>query len=196
MSYNVLFTGVGGEGVLVTSVIIARAANIEGNYVRGTQLHGLAQRGGSIPTHVRFGSHVHSPTIPRGQADLIFGLEPLEAARECFYASKGRTCFVVDTYPVKPVYANLLGHAYPSNEKIRKMIEPFAKSVIMVDASNICKERFGDPIYGNTMALGVALSAGALPLKKDSVMKALRVTVPRGSEINIAAFKLGLDWSE
>jgi indolepyruvate ferredoxin oxidoreductase beta subunit len=193
MTYNVLLTGVGGEGVLMTSVIVARAANIEGYEVRGTQFHGLAQRGGSIPTQIRFGKKVYSPMIPRAQADLILGLEPIEAARACFYASKERTNFIVDTYPVKPVYLNLLGHIYPSNEEIRRMITPFAKKSIFVDASNICEKKFGNPIYGNVMAIGVALSSGMLPLSKKSVMKSIKETVPgRAIKVNVTAFDMGL----
>ena len=195
MTYNVLLTGVGGEGVLMTSVVVARAANIDGHEVRGTQFHGLAQRGGSIPTQIRFGKKVYSPMIPRGQADLILGLEPIETARACFYATKARTSFIVDTYPVKPVYLNLLGHTYPSNEEIKKMIAPFAKKSIFVDASNICEEKFGNPIYGNVMAIGVALSSGALPLSKKALIQSIKETVP-GKTIkeNMVAFEMGLNF--
>ncbi|MBU0530440.1 MAG: indolepyruvate oxidoreductase subunit beta [Candidatus Aenigmatarchaeota archaeon] len=194
MTTNILLTGVGGEGVLVTSVIIARAADIEGYEVRGTQLHGLAQRGGSIPTHVRFGRDVHSPLIPRGQADLILGLEPLEAARDCYFASKNRTGFVIDTYHIKTVYANLLGEKYPDDQKIAKIIEPFSKKTILTDASNICREKIGDPIFGNVMAIGVALGAGLLPLKKESIIEAMKRTVPRGIDKNTTALNLGLEF--
>jgi indolepyruvate ferredoxin oxidoreductase beta subunit len=195
MTCNVLLTGVGGEGVLMTSVIIARAANNEGYEVRGTQFHGLAQRGGSIPTQIRFGKRVYSPMIPRGQADLILGLEPIEAARSAFYATKERTGFVVDTYPVKPVYLNLLGHTYPSNEEIMKMIEPFSKKTIFVDASNICEEKFGNPIFGNVMAIGVSLSSGMLPLSKKCVLDAIKSTVPpKAIKENLSAFDLGLNY--
>jgi indolepyruvate ferredoxin oxidoreductase beta subunit len=194
MTYNVLLTGVGGEGVLLTSVIIAKAASIEGYEVRGTQFHGLAQRGGSIPTQIRFGDRVYSPMIPRAQADLILGLEPIEAARDCFYASKERTGFVIDTYPIKPVYLNLLGHIYPSYDEIKEMIRPFARESVFVDASNICREKFGNPVYGNVMAIGVAISAGMLPLKKESILRSLKETIPRGIEQNVAAFIAGLEF--
>ena len=192
MVFNILLTGVGGEGVLITSVIIGRAARIEGHEIRGTQIHGLAQRGGSIPTHIRFGKNLHSPLIRHGQADLILGLEPIEAARACHFASKKRTNFVIDTYPIIPVYTLLFRQSYPDNKKIKKMIKPFAKKVILTDASNICKKKFGSPIYGNVMAIGVALAEDMLPLSKGSILKALKKTVPRGLEKNIAAFNLGL----
>jgi indolepyruvate ferredoxin oxidoreductase beta subunit len=194
MTYNVLITGVGGEGVLLTSVIIAKAANLEGYEVRGTQLHGLAQRGGAIPTHVRFGKDVHSPLISRGQADLLLALEPVEAARFCYFTSKARTHFLIDTYPVKPVYANLLGQEYPSNEKIRQMIEPFAKGYVFVNASNICGEKLGDPIDGNMMMLGIAIAKEMLPLKKESVIEAMKKTIKHGIEDDLKAFQLGLDY--
>jgi len=194
MTHNILLTGVGGEGVLVTSVIIAKAANLEGHEVRGTQLHGLAQRGGSIPTHLRLGKKVYSPIIPRASADLILGLEPIEAARSCFYGSRERTNFIVDTYPLKPIYANLLGQRYPSNEEIRKMIEPFAKRIIMVDASNICNEKLGNPIYGNVMCIGVALANGMLPLSEKNVLESMKTVIPRGMEKNLKAFRMGMEF--
>lgn len=193
MTFNVLLTGVGGEGVLVTSVILARAAVIEGYKTSGTQLHGLAQRGGSIPTHLRFGKEAHSPLIPRCQADLILGLEPVEAARACYFASKQRTNFVVDTYPLVPVYTSIHNEKYPSNESIRKMIGPFAKKVVMTDSSHICEKKFGNPIYGNVMAIGVAMANGFLPLSKKSVMEAIKSSVRRGYKQNKEAFAVGME---
>lgn len=194
MTFNALFCGVGGEGVLFTSVIVARAAVLDGYEVRGTQLHGLAQRGGQIPTHLRFGKRIFSPTIPRGEADLILGLEPVEAVRECYFADKKRTGFVVDTYSIVPVYTNLLRERYPSLDEVKKMIAPFAKKAVFVDASNICKQKFGDPIYGNVMAIGVCISSGLLPLKEKSVERILKQTAPKYFEQNLKAFRMGLEF--
>jgi len=196
MTFNVLLTGVGGEGVLVTSVIVARAASLDGHEVRGTQFHGLAQRGGSIPTHVRFGraGTVHSPFIPRARADLVLGLEPVEAARACYFAGKQRTNFIVDNYPMKPVSVNLGQESYPSLKQIQGMIAPFAKKIIVTDASNICKDKLGNPIFGNVMAIGMALGQGMLPLSRGSVIKAIKNTVPRGIEKNMKAFGWGLEF--
>ena len=191
MVFNVLLTGVGGEGVMLTSVVVARAADIEGYQVRGIQLHGLAQRGGQIPTHVRFGKNVFSPTIPRGEADLILGMEPVEAARACYFADKKRAAFVIDTYPVIPVYTQILKERYPSTDEVKKIITPFAKKSIFVDASNICTEQYGDPIYGNVMVVGVAIGAGLLPLKQSSVEQSLKVSVPK-LDINMKALRDGL----
>ena len=95
-----------------------------------------------------------------------------------------------------PFLAKTQGKKYPSMESLKKMINPFAKKIIVTDASNICAKKFGSPIYGNTMCLGIAISAGMLPLKKESILKAIKATVPRGLEKNKKAFDLGLKNSE
>lgn len=196
MTFNVLLTGVGGEGVLLAATVIARAATIDGHQVGGIQLHGLAQRGGSIPTYVRFGEEVHSPTIPRGEADLIIGLETIEAARECRFADKKRTTFLIDTYTLKPVYARLLGDPYPTVSEVKKMVAPFSKRTIIVGASDITREKLGSAMYGNSFTLGVAISAGALPLKQKSMEAALKATIPRDYAQNVKAFRLGLGYGK
>ncbi len=193
MLCNVLITGVGGEGVLVTSVIVSRAANIQGFEVRGTQLHGLAQRGGAIPAHIRFGGKVYSPLIPRGQADVLLALEPLEAARFCYFASRERTNILVDNYPLKPVYANLLDQPYPSTEKLKEMISPFAKSLAFIDSSEICEQKMGDPIYGNVFLLGYAVAKGMLPLKASPLIAAIKETIREPGK-DIQAFRMGMEY--
>ena len=196
MTFNVLLTGVGGEGVLLTSSILARAAVGDGYAVGGIQLHGLAQRGGSIPTYVRFGKKIHSPTIPRGEADLILGLETIEVARSCYFADKKRTNFLIDTYTIKPVYANLFKQKYPSVDEVKKMIKGFAKRIVVVDASDICDEKLGSMIYGNVMSLGVAVGQGLLPISEKSMLKALKKTVPRAYKENMAAFEMGMKYED
>lgn len=196
MIHNVLFIGVGGEGVLSASVVLARAANIEGFEVRGTQLHGLAQRGGSVPIHLRFGNKVHSPTIPRAQADLIIGLEPIEALRACYFASRKKTNFVVDAFPVVPIYARLNKQEYPEMKEIGKMLKPFAKKLIMADASDVCAKQMGNSIYGNIMMLGIALSNKMLPISRKSFLAALKETFPKDYGNNAKALELGLKWEK
>jgi len=194
MKFDIMLTGVGGEGVLTTQVMIARAANIEGHYVRGVQLHGLAQRGGVIPTFVRFGSEkeVSSPGIMQANADLILAFEPLEAVRATYYARKEKTIFVINDYPLVPIYANLLNTPYPSMNEIIKRIKPFAKETHVFNASHLGIEKFGSATFGNTILIGIVAGGGLLPLKEDSLREAIRVTAPRDTENNIKAFELGL----
>ncbi len=193
MKFNMLMIGVGGEGILLTSVIVARAAGFEGHDVRGTQIHGLAQRGGSIPIHLRFGKGVYSPLIPRGSADTILALEPVEAARFCYFASKDRTSFLIDDYPLVPGLVKASGETYPEIDYIKRIIEPYAKDILVADASNVCVKKFNNALYGNIMTLGIAVSSGMLPLKEQSLIKALETTVPRNLKENIEAFRMGIE---
>jgi indolepyruvate ferredoxin oxidoreductase beta subunit len=194
MKFDVMLTGVGGEGVLTTQVMIARAANIEGHYVRGVQLHGLAQRGGVIPTFIRFGSEkeVSSPGIMQANADLILAFEALEAVRATYYARKEKTTFVINDYPLVPIYASLFNIPYPTMSEIIKRIKPFAKEVHVLKVSHLGKEKFGNAIFGNTILVGIVTGIGLLPLSADSLREAIKITAPREMENNIKAFELGL----
>ncbi|MFQ6080334.1 MAG: 2-oxoacid:acceptor oxidoreductase family protein [Candidatus Bathyarchaeia archaeon] len=195
MKFEVLLTGVGGEGVLTSQVMIARAANIEGYYVRGVQLHGLAQRGGTIPTIVRFGSkeEISSPGIMQASADLVLAFEPLEAVRAAFYTRKEKTAFVIDDRPYVPIYAELLNMPYPEMGEILKRIEPFAKTIYVFSAHELAKKEIGKPIFGNTMLIGASVGAGLLPLKKESLREAIKITAPRGLEENLRSFEMGIE---
>ena len=197
MKFDILLTGVGGEGVLTSQVIIARAANLEGHYVRGVQLHGLAQRGGSIPTMVRYGSEeeISSPAIRQADADLILAFEPLEAVRATYYARKEKTVFVLDDTPYIPTYSHLLNIPYPTLDEIKEKISPFAKEIHIVSARKIAKEKFGDDIFGNTILLGAAHKLGLLPLKKESLLEAIKISAPRKTEENLKAFEEGINES-
>ncbi|MFC2174338.1 2-oxoacid:acceptor oxidoreductase family protein [archaeon] len=193
MNFNVMLIGVGGEGVLTAGTIIAQAAQLEGHFVRGIQLHGLAQRGGSIPTIVRFGSDkdVISPTITEGTADLVIAFEPLEAARATHYASKDKTVFVIDEYPYMPVYANLLDMPYPPMAEITKRVKPFAKELMVFNTHHLAKDEFGAAVLGNTMLLGATVGAGLLPLKPSSFHSIIK-SLPRMAGENRQAFDEGL----
>lgn len=194
MRFNVMLTGVGGEGVITSHVVIARAANMEGHYVRGVQLHGLAQRGGVIPTFVRFGSEkeISSPGIMQANADLVFAFEMLEAVRAAYYARKEKTVFVINDYSLIPIYSNIFNIPYPNISQIIEKIKSFAKQIYVFNASHLGKEKFGSTIFGNTILVGAAAGAGLLPIKEKNLREAIKATSPREIEKNIKAFELGL----
>lgn len=193
--FSVMLTGVGGEGVLTAGAVIGRAAQIEGHFVRGVQLHGLAQRGGTIPTFVRFGKerNVHSPGIMQADADLILAFEPLEAARAVYYANRKKTTFLINDWPHMPVYANLLDVPYPPLKDIMKRIKPFAKKVMVFNTHKIALEKFGVAILGNTMLIGAAVGRKSLPLKEKNVRDSIKSTVRHNLALNLAAFEMGMD---
>jgi len=198
MSFEVMLTGVGGEGVLTTGVLLARAANLDNYFVRGVQLHGLAQRGGTIPTFVRFGKkeEIFSPGIMQANADLILAFEPLEAIRGTYYANKEKTNFVINDSPYMPIYGNLMNLSYPTKKEVLKRIHPFSKDVFMFKASEIGEKQFGKTLFGNIIIIGFAVGRGLLPLSKESIRKAIKVTVPRSVDLNLMAFELGIKYGK
>lgn len=198
MMFNLMLTGVGGEGVLTVSSILARAANREGHFVRGLQLHGLAQRGGVTPVFVRFGNEneLHSPEITAGDADLVLAFEPLEAVRTTYYARKEKTAFLINNWPHMPVYANLLDLPYPEMDEIIRRVKPFAKSIGIFDTHRIALETFGMPVLGNTILLGVAIGSKSLPLSEKSMRQSIADSVRHNLETNLNAFGMGLKIGE
>lgn len=189
MTFNILFAGVGGLGAMLTSVIVARAANFDGYQVNGSQIHGLAQRGGAIPIQVRFGKEIiYSPMIRNGEADLIIGFELIEALRYTNLTNKGRTNFLIDILQIQPIDTS----NYPTVDQIKTEVNKFAKKSLFVDAAKISKEKFGNMIYGNIILLGLAIKERILPLSKEAIIKSLEATLPKDLENNVKALELGL----
>lgn len=175
MKFECLLVGVGGGGVLTSQVIIARAANLAGHFVRGFQLRGLAQRGGSIAATARFGKQqeISSPEIMPASADLVLAFEPQEAVRAAFFARKEKTVFVVD------------------GEVPKDKLLAFAKKVYTFSATQAARENFKNPILGNAVLLGAACGLGVLPLAQENLIEALKITAPRNLSENLSAFALG-----
>ena len=134
--FNIVLTGVGGQGVLTLGMIIAEAALKQGYDVRTTELHGLAQRGGSIPIHVRFGEKMYTPLVFEGEANLIISLEPLEALRSSYFGSRQhKTIILIDNDPIVPLSCSVLGETYPPIKEITSNLKEFSEKVILLNAS-------------------------------------------------------------
>jgi len=183
-TFNTIISGYGGQGVLMIAEIIANAALRRGYDVKEAELHGLAQRGGSLECHVRFGKKVYSPLVMRGNADLIISLETLEALRACYWANK-------DT----DILLNKKTFNTPfSAEQLVAKIKKVTKKISIVDADAAVEKLTGDIISANIFMLGLAVKKGLLPLKKEDVWKAIAEKVrPQFLEENkkvfTAAFK-------
>ena len=190
MTFNILFAGVGGLGAMLTSVIVARAAHYDGYQVNGSQIHGLAQRGGAIPIEVRFSKEkIYSPMIRDGQADLIIGFELIEALRYKNLVNPNRTNFLIDTFSIKPIGAS----QYPTITEVKSQIEKIAKKSVFLDAAEISNQKFGNIIYGNIILIGLAIKENILPLSKEAMIKSLEATLPKDLDKNIQALELGLE---
>jgi len=190
---NIVLTGVGGEGVLTAQTIIARAANMDGYVARGLQLHGLAQRGGSAPTFVRYGlkGEAFGPEVMQADADLVLAFEPLEAVRVLYYARKEKTAFIINDKQIVPIYSNLMKLPYPSMAQVQKAVRPFAKSIRVFSAHKVAEQELGQAILGNTVLIGAAAGAGELKLRKESLLRAVERSAAREVEANLKAFELG-----
>ena len=193
--FNIVVTGIGGQGVLTLANIIAEAALKQGYDVKGSELHGLAQREVTIPCHVRFGKKMYSPLVLEGEADLVIGLEPLEALRACYYGSKeSKTVFLIDSYRSIPLSVSVMRHKYPSLKETKKLLKPFSKKIMILNASEAVKKETGDIISTNIYLLGHAISKKLIPLKKKFLLEAMKEIFPeKYFEINVRIFELGFN---
>ena len=193
---NVLIVGVGGQGVLMISKVLAQVCAQRGLEVKQSEVHGMAKRGGVVFSHVRFGNRVWSPTIARGEADVVVALEWAEGLRWLSYLHPQRGTFLADTRRIVPPLAcrdrrpGAL-NAYPTRgaEAVRGMV---AQS-IAVDALEAAEE-LGNRRAANTVLLG-ALST-VLDFPVDEWRAAIDASVPpRTIEVNRAAFERGREWT-
>ena len=183
---SVLFAGVGGQGIILASSILAKCAFNDGLMIKQSELHGMAQRGGSVISHVRFGKEVYSPLIPRGRADYLVALEELEGLRYNFYLRPGGI-MILNKKRVIPPSADPVKSPYP--EDVRKRLKEAGFRVREIDALEIAKG-LGNPKVENVIIVG-ALSS-YLKFRLDSWENAVREAVPRKTvELNIEAFLKG-----
>lgn len=191
MSRDCLLCGVGGQGVVLASRLIAYAAMEQGNFVRTTETIGMAQRGGSVVSHVRIGKEIHSPLIPKGCADVLLAFEPGEAVRCLPYLKKNGTV-ITNSQIVKPVTASLGGSDYNSEEIIRYLKNKTGKLVV-VDGDGICRSA-GSPKVLNVVLLGAAVGSGALGMDPENLKAAIHSQVKeRFIKLNEKAFESGIE---
>lgn len=193
--FNIVITGIGGQGVLTLAYILAEAAFKEGYDVKTSELHGLAQRGGSVSSHVRFGKKIYSSLTMQCEANLIISLERLEALRACYFSSKENgTAIVFDTFSVVPLSVSVFGEKYPSLEETEKILKEFSDKVYHLEATEIAKEEIGNEIYSNVLLLGFAFGLGLIPLKKEVMEEAIKEIIPeKYLNENLRAFNLGIE---
>jgi indolepyruvate ferredoxin oxidoreductase beta subunit len=191
--FNIVIAGIGGQGSITLGYIIAQAAFLQGYEVKTAELHGLAQRYGVVPCHVRFGESIHSSVVMEGEANLIIALEPLEALRACYYASKeSKTVFVVDSKRIPPLSVSVCGEPYASLNTILKKLEEFGEKVFLVNASEKAKEITGTFVSSNVYLLGYAVGKGLIPLEKKFILDGMkRVLAEKLFESNKKVFEEG-----
>lgn len=194
MTRNLIFAGVGGQGIVLAAKLVSHAALREGLFVRTAETIGMAQRGGSVVSHVRIGDHVFSPLVPKGTADAILGFEPAEAVRCLSYLRPGGTVVVSDR-AVAPVSAALTESSYDGSEMLA-YLRGCGNRVVVVDASAVVAAG-GSPKVLNTGLLGAAAAAGVLGVCVEEMESVIAEVVPaRFVEMNVAALRAGARYTQ
>jgi len=190
---NVLIAGVGGQGALTLAGVLADAAMKSGINIIAGEVHGMAQRGGSVFVHVRMGPKVRGPIIPIGNADVIVSLELVEALRYLGFLAKESSIVVSTTKTTPPlVWAGMA--KYPSKDDIVNEYKKKSDSVYLIDSLDIAN-RTGNSLTANIVLLGALVAVAKLPFEKDVILESLAsVLPPKIVEVNKSAFELG--WQE
>ncbi len=186
---NILVVGVGGQGVMTATEILAEAAIALGHDAKKTEVAGMAQRGGVVSSHLRFGPKVLSPQIMPGQADLLVGFESAEAMRWCHYLRPGGLVLMNSAKLVPPV-VDIGLYEYPDNPPAEVTARGYQLHAF--DAVDIALE-LGDIRLGNTVMLGAMADHLPFPAEVllDAVLKRFRERKPKMVELNQKAFEAG-----
>jgi indolepyruvate ferredoxin oxidoreductase, beta subunit len=190
MKLDLIFTGVGGQGVVVLSDIFCEAAILDGFDVAKAEIHGMAQRGGSISAHVRVGDKVLSPLIERGKSDVVVGFEVLETARALSMLKHNGTV-VVNTKYIPPS-GMLQGSGKPLKaEALLALIREKAAKVYEVDGIALAS-KLGNLMVVNTILLGAVSALPEIPVKQESFQQAIASRLKeKYIKLNLQAFQIG-----
>lgn len=191
MNKNVLICGVGGQGTVLASKLLASAHMRLGNVVHSAETIGMAQRGGSVTSHVRIGNEAHSPLIPLGKADVIMAFEPAEAVRNLDYL-KDDGIVIVNSVPVKPTTESLHDTGYDGTVMI-EYLKKVCKHLIVVDAGELCAS-LGSDRYFNVAVLGVLVGTKKLDIDEETVVAEIKERInARFVETNLKALHIGIE---
>ena len=175
MSKNIILCGVGGQGTILASRLIAAAAMANDLPILTAETIGMAQRGGSVFSHIRIGEGISSPMIAKGEADLIIGFEPGETVRQLPYLKKGGT-IVLSKTPVMPVSA-MIGQASYQADQMIAYLQEHVHDLVIVDADEAAR-KLGSAKALNVVLLGAAVRSGTLGLTMEDMKKAIKAKVP------------------
>jgi len=185
---NLLIVGVGGQGIILASDILSEAGLATGYDVKKTDTLGMAQRGGSVISHVRLASQVWSPLIKEGETDILVAFEKLEAARWSYFLRPGGLA-IVNNHAMPPLSVSLGTHRYPSDEEIKNTLKQKTEHVLFVNGTTLAKE-LGDIRTLNTLMLGYISSF--LPMSVDTWKNCISQRMSsKILQINITAFDQG-----
>jgi len=187
--YKIQLIGVGGQGTIKASTIIGEAAMKKGLNVVMSEVHGMAQRGGTVVTEFKIGE-AHSPLIEEGAADLMIAFEPAEALRALNKINQ-KSFVIVNSSPIVPFTVSLGISEYPELSSVFEELRTKINNLLVIDAQKIAKEA-GSIISENMVLLGAAVATPNFPIEKDLIIRSMKENLPPKSiETNLKAFELG-----
>ncbi len=192
MKYTIQIVGVGGQGVLLASMVLGNAAMRAGHEVAMSEVHGMAQRGGSVLSTLRFGKGVISPLEASGGADLIMGFEPVETCRSLSLGNK-ETKILMNLDPVYPSMVAAGFESYPDIGELVASVRKESSHLVTIEATKLAVEA-GKAVAANAVMIGAVGAAKGFPLPKELLKEVLLETVPEKSkDLNSRAFDMGYE---
>ena len=190
-TFKVVIAGVGGQGTLLSSRLLAEAAINAGMSVKIGETYGMAQRGGPVMGHIQIGGEASNPQIRKGEADALLGFEPAEAVRQGVTYLKESGLALVNTRVTAPVEVISGMVSYPDMGKMMALPGKVTGNVKAFDATALAEEA-GDPITTNIVMLGALTASGVLPYGEDVVVETIKAGLrPQFIALNTRAFELG-----
>ena len=192
MKYAVQIVGVGGQGVLLASMVLGNTAMKAGYKVSMSEVHGMAQRGGSVLSTLRFGDDVISPLEATGGADLIMGFEPVETCRNIYLGNRN-TEILMNLDPVYPSMVAAGFEEYPKIDDLVAAVKKISDKVTTIEATSIAVKA-GKAVAANAVMIGAVAAVKAFPIPKALLKETLSENVPeKFLDLNLRAFDLGYD---
>ncbi len=192
-SWRIFFTGVGGQGTLLTTRVLGEAALLANIPVVVSEIHGMAQRGGVVESAVVMGE-VQSPVISDGEVDILMAFEPLEALRAVRKCST-RSLVICNTSPVAPFAVSSGRDQYPDVSEIMQSVSSQVNRLIAYDARSLAREA-GSELSVNMVMLGTLMRHGKMPFGREVVETVLNARTKKSFlEMNLRAFDLGFQVS-
>ncbi len=190
--YNIIITGVGGQGNVIAARIIGNMLAMKGLYVTIGETFGASQRGGSVMSHLRISEKsAWSPQIPKGKADLVVALEPIESLRVMAQYGNTETAVISNTRPVYPVGVICGDFKYPTQDELKNALQQLCSKISFVDATEEAI-KLGHPILSNVIMIGAIAGLGVLPVDDSDFEKTMSNWLPASKMgVNIEGFRLG-----
>jgi len=191
---NVIITGVGGQGNILASHILASAAIADGYHATIGETYGQSQRGGAVMSHVRLSKKLQfGPLIPEGGADVIVGLEPMETLRVATMYANPKTRVIVNPRPNYPLMVLYGAMEYPEVTELLARLEEISETVKVVESTELA-QKAGEAMASNVVMVGALAGTGWVPVPIDTFTNVLTEVIPsKVLAVNQQAFKLGID---